>query len=191
MTTNTSSTAPAYTSPLLTHRDPDAPALWVGCLAAYNAGTLHGEWMQVSRDPTEMWEATLEILQASPEPHAEEWEIMDTDNLPPGISSLDRAAAYVTALEELGRADAAGIVAAWVDWRGWDDLSAEHIQDAYLGQFDSVKDYAEQYAEDCGLLDGLPEKLRPYFDFAAFARDLELSGDVYEGLHGHLFNGYA
>ena len=191
MTTNTSSTAPAYTSPLLNHRDPDAPALWVGCLAAYNAGTLHGEWMQASASTAEMYAAIQEILKASPEPHAEEWEIMDTDNLPPRIGSLDRAAAYVAALEELDRADAADIVAAWVDWRGWDDLDAAHIQDAYLGQFDSVKDYAEQYADGCGLLDGLPENLRPYFDFAAFARDLELSGDVYEGKGGHLFNGHA
>ena len=49
---------------------------------------------------------------------------------------------------------------------------------------------AELLAEH-GLLDGLPENLRSYFDFAAFARDLELSGDVYEGKGGHLFNGHA
>ena len=181
-----------YTSPLISKRDPDAPALWVGCLAAYNAGTLHGEWMQISPDRAEMLEAISEILKASPEPHAEEWDIMDTDGVPAEVRGLDAAAAYAAALDDLKHhPDPAGLLAAWMEWRGADDLNASHIEDAYLGQFGSVQEYAEQYADDCGLLDGLPEHLRPYFNFAAFARDLELSGDVYEGAGGHLFNGHA
>lgn len=170
----------------------DTPALWVGCLAAYNAGTLHGAWIPASSDTAEMYDAINAILATSPEPHAEEWEIMDTDNLPHGLRDLDAVAAYMQTLEDLGQyPDPAGILAAWIDWRGSDDLNADHIQDAYLGQFDSVQDYAEQYADDADLLRPLPEHLRYYFNFAAFARDLELSGDVYEGTGGHLFNGHA
>lgn len=188
------STHPTYTSPLLTHRDPDAPALWIGCLAAYNAGTLHGEWMQASTSTDEMYTAIQEILATSPEPHAEEWEIMDTDNLPREICRADlyTVAAYTQALEDLRQyPNPAELLAAWVDWRGPDELDAAYIQDVYLGQFDNVQAYAEQYADDCGMLNGLPEHLRPYFDFAAFARDLELNGDVYEGKNGHMFNGHA
>ncbi len=40
--------------------------------------------------------------------------------------------------------------------------------------------YAEEYIEDCGLLDGMPENLRFYFDVDAFARDMLLSGDISE-----------
>lgn len=181
-----------YTHPLIIERDTDAPALWVGCLAAYNAGKLHGEWMQASSDTAEMFAAIAEILKASPEPHAEEWDIMDTDNMPAEAGrTLESAAAYVAALDALSRADAAEIVAAWIDWRGTDDLNAAHIEAAYLGQFGSVQEYAEGYADDCGMLDGLPEHLRPYFNFAAFARDLEINGDVYHGKDGHTFNGHA
>ena len=32
--------------------------------------------------------------------------------------------------------------------------------------------------EDTGQLDALPENIRRYFDFEAFARDAELGGDI-------------
>lgn len=183
-----------YTSPLITDRHPDAPALWVGCLAAYNAGKLHGAWMQASSDTAEMYEAISEILAASPEaPAAEEWEIMDTENMP-SLCRADvyAAAEYVAALEALkDYTTAAEIVAAWVEWRGSDEMDAEKIQDAYLGQFDSVEDYAWQYIDDSDALREVPEYLRPYVNVAALGRDMELSGDIYHGKHGHTFNGHA
>ena len=182
-----------YTHPLIIERDTDAPALWVGCLAAYNAGKLHGEWMQASSDTAEMFGAIAEILAASPEPHAEEWDIMDTDNMPAEAGrTLDRAAAYVAALEGLSHhADAAEIVAAWVDWRGAEEMDADKITDAYLGRFDSVEDYAAQYLDDSDALREVPAWLRPYVNTAALGRDMEINGDVYEGKNGHFFNGHA
>ena len=41
-------------------------------------------------------------------------------------------------------------------------------------------DYAEQYIEDTGLLEQIPENLQFYFDTEAFARDLMLGGDITE-----------
>ena len=50
-----------------------------------------------------------------------------------------------------------------------------------VGLFEGrAKEYAESYVEDCGLLDEMPENLRYYFDCEAFARDMLLSGDIYE-----------
>jgi len=43
-----------------------------------------------------------------------------------------------------------------------------------------AKEYAENYIEDRGLLDQMPENLRYYFDTEAFARDMLLSGDICE-----------
>lgn len=40
----------------------------------------------------------------------------------------------------------------------------------------NMEQVAEQYAENTGLLDSMPENLRYYFDFAAFGRDMELEG---------------
>lgn len=44
----------------------------------------------------------------------------------------------------------------------------------------SAEDYAENYIEECGLLDQMPEALRCYFNTEAFARDMILSGDITE-----------
>lgn len=59
-------------------------------------------------------------------------------------------------------------------------------QDAYCGQYKSEVEYAEQLADDTGMLDGMPENLRGYFDFEAFARDLFIN-DVVMSDNGHVF----
>lgn len=66
------------------------------------------------------------------------------------------------------------------------DTCGESIQDA-LSHMDDVmvfegnaQDYAHEYIEDTGMLDTLPEQLRYYFDYEAFARDMSLNGDVTE-----------
>ena len=44
----------------------------------------------------------------------------------------------------------------------------------------SPKEYVEQYIEDTGMLNELPDHLRYYFDTEAYARDILLSGDIAE-----------
>ena len=44
----------------------------------------------------------------------------------------------------------------------------------------SPKDYAEEFIADTGMLDGLPENLRYYFDVEAFTRDMLNGGDISE-----------
>lgn len=44
----------------------------------------------------------------------------------------------------------------------------------------TAKEYAEEYIEDTGMLDSMPENLRYYFDTAAFAKDMVISGDITE-----------
>jgi len=58
------------------------------------------------------------------------------------------------------------------------------FEDAYIGEM-SVRDYAEQLAEDI-----YSEAVKSgYFDFESFARDLELGGEVWEQ-GGHIFRNY-
>ena len=187
-------TVTSYLSALIARRNTARPAVWVGCLAAYNAGVLHGAWVEVSADADAMGAAVAEILAASPVAGAEEAEIMDTDNLPRGVRTLAEIVAYAAALEALedhGHRDAAEIIAAWVDWQGAAEIDAERITEAYLGQHDTARDYAEAFIEDTGLLADMPPTLRPYFDYDAFTRDLELGGDIYHGAGGHTFDGHA
>ena len=43
----------------------------------------------------------------------------------------------------------------------------------------SVEEYAENYVDECGLLSGIPDNLRYYFDYEAFGRDMEYNGGIY------------
>ena len=40
----------------------------------------------------------------------------------------------------------------------------------------NMTDVAEQYAEETGLLNSIPENLRYYFDFEAYGRDMGIEG---------------
>lgn len=53
------------------------------------------------------------------------------------------------------------------------------LDDVILFEGSSLE-YAEQYIEDTGMLNEIPENLRYYFDTEAFARDLVISGDITE-----------
>ena len=54
-----------------------------------------------------------------------------------------------------------------------------HLDDVMVFEGTAL-DYAYDYIEETGLLDTLPEQLRYYFDYEAFARDMKLNGDVTE-----------
>ena len=41
---------------------------------------------------------------------------------------------------------------------------------------DSMADVAETYVDETGMLEEIPERLRGYFDFEAFGRDMEIEG---------------
>jgi antirestriction protein len=60
-------------------------------------------------------------------------------------------------------------------------------QDAYLGQYDRVLDYAIEYVDETGMLNDVPSTIANYFDYEAYAKDLVLSGDVWLSDNGHLF----
>lgn len=48
----------------------------------------------------------------------------------------------------------------------------------------SMADVAEEYCEECGVLDSIPENLRWYFDYEAFGRELDIEGMFYFGDNG-------
>ncbi len=59
------------------------------------------------------------------------------------------------------------------------DEAIQLIEDNYQGEFDSLEAWADDQLEQTGQLNALPSQLRMYFDFAAFARDCELNGDIF------------
>lgn len=62
----------------MTDMTTDTPKIWIGCLAAYNNGHLHGEWVDAT-DEDELNEARERVLRTSPISLAEEPYIGDYD----------------------------------------------------------------------------------------------------------------
>ena len=59
------------------------------------------------------------------------------------------------------------------------DEIAEAFSDVYAGTFDNLAAWAEELADETGMLESVPENLRYYFDFSAWGRDAELNGDIW------------
>jgi antirestriction protein len=155
--------------------------IYVACLASYNAGTLHGEWIDIEgKDYAEVMEEIQAILKASPEQDAEEWAIHDHE----GFDGLDvseyhdiqELVDYSEAITKSGHDPE--LISGVMDNLGIGVSEAiEYISDNYCGQYDSLEDWAEGSLDD--MLSALPESLRGYFDYASYARDFELDGRIF------------
>jgi antirestriction protein len=162
-----------------------APRIYVACLAAYNAGTLHGAWIDADQPAEDIHTAVRDMLATSPEPGAEEWAIHDFEGFD-GLrlsewESFERVSAIARGIAAHGEE-----FAAWLSYdpsRDPTDHSA--FEDAYLGEWESLRAYAEDYAESSGL-DDLAEKTgSPYIrvDLDALERDLDI--ELYTVDSGH------
>jgi len=158
-----------------TATDTDTPRIYVACLASYNAGILHGEWIDAT-DVDEIREAIETMLAKSRQPIAEEWAIHDYEGFG-GIrlsewEDLDKVAELGALIEEHGEA-----FAAYADHVGVDHATEEGFQEAYCGEWDSERAYAENLFDELYLHD-VPEHVQSYIDYDAFARDVFM-GDNY------------
>ena len=148
--------------------------IYVTCLASYNSGVLHGAWIDAAQDPEDIAAEVSAMLAASPTPGAEEWAIHSFDMGGVQIDeyeSWDRVSALALALEKHGPAFAAF----------WDSGDCEGLEpdewvdafaDAYVGEYSSEAEFAEELTRDCHQI---PEFLEYYIDWEAMARDLFMS----------------
>jgi len=160
------------------------PRIWVGSLADYNAGRLHGEWLEAAVSDEELYEAAQRVLATSPEPGAEEWGIFDYDEF--GAfrvhehDRLEDVAAVARGIREHGPA-----FAAWAALHDGDPKMLRHFEDAFLGEYETAEDWAREVLSDSELeakLDReVPPPLRGYvsIDYAALAHDEQINGGVH------------
>lgn len=175
------------------------PRLYVASLTDYNAGTLHGVWVDATDDPDDIAEQIAAMLAASPEARAfpqggpaEEYAIHDHDGWcgyrVGEYSNIERLHAVAELIEQHGEA-----VALWLGYDATrsdldpDDI-AERFTEGYAGTFDSEADYAESFYEDAGMVEELPEWVRSHVDWSSIAHDWDCGGEVWfvrgaDGLH--------
>ena len=152
--------------------------IYVACLASYNSGVLHGEWITPKADKEELKEQIEKILKSSPIEDAEEFAIHDYNDFPnlgeyPGLDNIIKVQ---EAIDEHGQY----IVNAFLE--NWSVEDLDPVGDAYYGKYDNFTEFAEQLAHET--IEGLNENhtdstLARYFNYEAWERDL--SQDYHEG----------
>lgn len=155
------------------------PRIYIACLASYNNAKLHGKWVDCV-DADEVQEAIAEVLKTSPESGAEEYAIHDFEGFGSfpvkEYSEIETLAKLGAAIQEHGT-----LIADLHSQLNYDDVddTLEYFEENYAGCFSSVENFAENILEETGDLNEIPERLRPYFDFEKYARDLEIGGDIF------------
>ena len=152
------------------------PRIYAACLAAYNNGRLHGAWIDADQPAADIALAVAEILAASPIPGAEEWAIHDHE----GFGSLqlsewesfERISAIATGIASHGLA-----YAAWLAYDvSFDPADTDSFLDSFRGEWDSLRDYAADFADSTGLYELAEKAGSPYVtvDIDLLERDLEI-----------------
>ena len=178
------------------------PSVCVSCMACHNEGRGLGKWITAEQAARE-YDAELITYGGQGEAMTygsgasyvgckrcggDEWELVDHEHVPHGFRDLRDFYTNAQGLWECEDLDTLAIFAAWYNTGGHitdlDEIIQEH-QDRYNGEWASMRAYAEDYAESTGMLQGLPDTLARYFDFDAFASDLE-HDLYYEG--GHIWS---
>lgn len=181
--------------------------IYVACLASYNAGTLHGRWIDADQDADDIREEIAAMLRESPYPNvtvdceecdgdsragcsfckgtgqvpsAEEYAIHDYEGFE-GIK-IGEHEDIDTVAELVQAIDQRGeAFAAWWNNENRDDVDMDAFLDAYAGTYKSEEEYAEEFVEECyaDILKSLPDFIRYHIDYEGIARDFQLGGDVW------------
>lgn len=145
--------------PSLGKKNDGEPRVYVACLGCYNEGVLHGAWMDTDELESEWNFGDLREDGSYPmtrckKLHHEEWAIHDKEYIPCGEHpDIDDLLVVMRAIEEHGDA-----------FREWYEYNAGHYDDPvemweeqYQGEYDSEKDFAEEWASNCGYLDPITD----------------------------------
>ena len=189
--------------------------IYIACLASYNNGHLHGNWIDASSDVEEMQEEVAKIMLSSPYPNvtvecpdcdgmgrnpdrpcttckdthevpsAEEWAIHDFDGLPSSLGEYcglqavaDVVEFYDTCQNQYG-IDAGDAASICDNWQGDAVQALSELENNFSGIHDRFRDYADDAADEMiECTEGASDFLKLYFDYDAYARDLEMDMTV-------------
>lgn len=154
--------------------------IYVGTYAKYNAGSIAGAWLNVEdySDKDSFLEACRELHKDEADP---ELMFQDFEGFPKGFyaeSSIDEGLWDWLDLDEDDR-ELLEVYQEHVDQSG----DIDQARDAYAGKANSEADWAAEWLEETGGLEDVPDHLKNYIDFEAYARDARLGGDVVFARH--------
>lgn len=147
-------------------------------MCKYNEGYLIGEWVTLPVDDEELEEVKKRI---GINKNYEEWFITDYESDIDGVeiseyTSVEKLNAIAAMLEDLDECEQEIVSALLTDGYTMEEALDKKDDCCVWFDCDDMTDLAERVCEDLNLLDGIPENLRYYFDYAAYGRDLMCEG---------------
>ena len=152
--------------------DESNPAVYVGTYHKYNCGSIAGAWLDLSMfESYEEFEEVCRILHADED--EPEFMFQDFMNFPEDWYCESFMGEYdfykIQEFAELDE-DKRKIFMAYEGYANEDDIDT--CFDRYQGEYDSMEDFAEYLVSEMDLERQLGNWIQ-YFDYKAFARDLE------------------
>lgn len=117
--------------------DSTSPRIYVACLAAYNSGTLHGEWIDAAQDVGEIEDEVMAMLRASPYPNV----VVDCPDCA-GLSASDLADMKTDVEERCPTCKGAGKVPSAEEWAIHDIEGFYSLKVAEYESFETVARWA-------------------------------------------------
>lgn len=166
------------------------PYIYVASLSDYNAGRLHGVWLDANRVPEELQASINLMLAASDEDVAEEFAIHDYEEWGPvhldEYTSLDTISRVAKGLAEHGAA-----FGHWAEYVRFGEDDLDRFEEVYQGCWESLAAWAEDVVDDLGVteqLEAVSEWLQPYvsIDFEQLGRDMAMdyyTAEDHDGVH--------
>ncbi|MBP7052158.1 MAG: antirestriction protein ArdA [Phycisphaerae bacterium] len=161
----------------------DTPRIYVASLADYNAGRLHGRWIDADQPIEVIRDEIAAMLAESKEPIAEEYAIHDCEFF--GSLSLseyeDIECVAQVAFEITQHGPVFASLVSYLGGVSEVEEARRYMEEGYRGEWDSLTDYAQELTEDCygHVLKDLPDFIKYNIDYESIAHDMELNGDVF------------
>jgi antirestriction protein len=149
--------------------------IYVGTFSKYNSGSIKGAWLDLENynDKDAFLSACRELHKDESDP---ELMFQDYESFPRSFYSESSVSDSLWDWLELDEDDRE-LLAVYQDHVNQDG-DIDEARENFAGKFDSESDWAANFLEDTGGLEGVPEHLRNYIDYEAYARDARLGGDM-------------
>lgn len=155
--------------------------IFITPLASYGANQDTGQWIEATKNEDELKERVTQVLRECPySTTGSDWRVSDYQGFyEHGVSlgehpSLADIALTVELMESYGE-----LAVKLIDhFCGDVDESQRHLNDKYLGVFDSPADYAQENTKS-RISSEIPKEVAAYVDYVAMARDWLLGGEIF------------
>lgn len=151
--------------------------IFISNLKEYNNGKIIGEWVSL---PCEGLEEVLNKISnnGNDELLISDYET-DISNLK--ISEYEDSLQLNEIAEEIEEMREDELIAFQAYLEQYANNMEQALEEVRQGNYriyyncDNMEDVAYQVVNDCGLLDGVPEEVKIYFDYEAYGRDLDIN----------------